>query len=215
MKRLALTTTIIFAFCCQVTPQTAKCPAYDITGPMGRPEPDGKMIFKARVDTPEPEKLIYHWTISSGELLKGQGTSTINVKNDFCINPNITATVEIRGLPVNCPYSGSASIGVSHACGGSGVLIDDYGRMPFGKEKLHLDNAVHHLRNDPHHRAVFVIYPSKKSEMAAIRRRAANITKYLRNRGISTKRFKFVYGPEYTYMTKIWMVPDGADDPTI
>lgn len=55
-------------------------------------------------------KLEYVWSVSTGSILAGQGTSTIDVRepNGSCI----TATVEIKGFPESCPNTAS-----EFACG--------------------------------------------------------------------------------------------------
>lgn len=210
MKCLVLAASFILALGGPAAAQPAMCPALNIAGPTGVTIPGDNMVFTVNVDTKDREKLSYHWWISAGAMVKGQGTPTITVKHD-CRNANVTATVEIKGLPEGCPYSASETAGVSEGCGGQPQLIDEYERMSFGNEKLHLDNVVVQLRNTDTQRVVFAIYPQRKNEINAIRKRVAAIARYLKNRGVSKKRFDFIFGPGGEYRTKIWLVPiDGA-----
>lgn len=62
--------------------------------------------FTANVE-PEPGDVTFNWAVSTGEIVKGQGTSGIEVsapKGSF-----ITASVEVAGLAAGCPDIGSAS----------------------------------------------------------------------------------------------------------
>ena len=214
MKCLFLATFFILALCCPALAQPAMCPAISVTGPTGITKPGDNMIFAVKVDTNQREKLSYHWWISKGAMVKGQGTAAITVKHD-CRSANVTATVEVKGLPEGCPSGASETAGVSEGCGGLPELIDEYGPISFQKEKLHLDNVVVKLRNGDDQRIVFVIYRQKNSQMTAIRKRSTVIAKYLKNRGVSKKKFTFVYGKNSTHMTKIWVVPEGADMPIL
>jgi|GEM_PF-3115359 len=193
------------------------CPKIWFTGPAGLIGWRDSLTFTLEIDTKEPEKLRYLWSASSGRIIEGQGSRVITVKGDpksKCDGLNVTATVEIEGLPPSCPNSASETVAVSDGCG-SPQLVDEYGPMSFQKEKLHLDNAVVQLQNGGDQRLVFVIYRQKNSEMAAIKKRAAGITKYLQRRGVSKKKFTFVYGKNIDYVTKIWLVPDGAALPVL
>lgn len=191
------------------------CPNFRVDGPSGVLRFGDNMTFSLKIEPPPAANLKYHWTTSSGSIIRGQGTSNIVVKDrpkgDVS---NVTATVEIKGLPPGCVNSGSETVGVPDES--RPTLIDEYGRMPFSKEKLHLDNLVHQLRTDHQESAVFVIYPQKTSEMAAVKRRVANIKKYLRSRGVPKKRFTFVFGPNrMTYATKIWLIYEEDDMPVL
>lgn len=62
--------------------------------------------FTANVE-PEPDGVSFNWAVSTGEIVKGQGTSGIEVsapKGSF-----ITASVEVAGLAAGCPNVESAS----------------------------------------------------------------------------------------------------------
>ena len=56
----------------------------------------------------------FKWTISSGEIIDGQGTPTINVKtNSAMIGSQLKATVEIGGLCFGCQRIESATVEIN------------------------------------------------------------------------------------------------------
>src|SRR5215510_1197598 len=64
--------------------------------------------FKVIVGNGAPNlTLAYQWTVTTGRIVDGQGTSAIRVIADQPRN-NLTATVEVKGFPAEC--SGMASI---------------------------------------------------------------------------------------------------------
>lgn len=86
------------------SPTPEKCPSIEVTGPSTISSPGDTIEFRAGVTNyAHPEKLSYKWTVSLGDIVKGQGTSTIRVKKpEDRAGSNVTATVEISGLPAGC-----------------------------------------------------------------------------------------------------------------
>ncbi len=110
MKNLLKTSILVFAFCICAFAQinnTAPCPAISVTGPAGIVELTETVAFSASigemVGTP---KVKYHWAISSGKIVAGQGTAKIYVLYGDP-GETITATVEISGLPSSCANTAS------------------------------------------------------------------------------------------------------------
>jgi hypothetical protein len=56
-------------------------------------------------------KLVYHWTVTRGEIMSGQGTLSITVKAERS-GTEIGATLEVKGLPERC--DGKAICRLSH-----------------------------------------------------------------------------------------------------
>jgi hypothetical protein len=102
--------------------------------------------FTATVIGSDPtQRFAYHWRISTGKLISGQGTPAIKVTGE----PPLTATVELTGLPSECTQTrASCSI-----LGGHHMppvqLIDEFGYISFQRVKPHLDELAFHLRNSP------------------------------------------------------------------
>jgi hypothetical protein len=89
----------------------ADCPKVVVECPNELPESGKTYVVKARVEGADPNKeLSYNWSVSSGEIIEGQGTATIKVRGTA---ESITATVEVNGFPVDCERVGSCTFMVS------------------------------------------------------------------------------------------------------
>ncbi len=84
-----------------------KCPTISVNGPAGIVSPGEIATYVAQVDTKGQKlSLVYEWSVSAGEIVSGQGTDTIKVKQP---DEAVTATVVIGGLPEGCPNEVSES----------------------------------------------------------------------------------------------------------
>lgn len=72
------------------------CPTLLVTGG-GVVSPGGSVAFIANVLGGTAIDLTYNWTVSQGEIIKGQGTPQIKVRTTREMIGTITATVEIGG----------------------------------------------------------------------------------------------------------------------
>lgn len=105
---LALTLAMIYSTVAAGQQPNPQCPTIRVIGPPGIPMEGEPFPFTVKVK-PAESKLSFKWRISYGVISSGQGTSTIHVK----IGPNdagTTATVEISGLPKECPNFASEGV---------------------------------------------------------------------------------------------------------
>ena len=91
------------------------CPKVLITCPDEVPREGRTYLVKVRVESADRAMtLSYKWSVDGGggEILSGQGTSTLKVR---CTHPEntITTTVEVGGLPRQCVNAASCSFSVS------------------------------------------------------------------------------------------------------
>ncbi len=94
---------------------SVRCPSdFDYTKPA---------IFKASISGIAPEGIRYDWTVSSGTILEGQGTTTIKVDPGGQV---ITATVTISGLPDSCPARRASCSLLIAIAPSPAVLFDTY-----------------------------------------------------------------------------------------
>ena len=102
-KTLLLVTLVVVCVSVGAAPD---CPTVSVTCPSDR----DALQFTATVSPDKPEiKLTYKWTVSRGEIKSGQGTPTITVEAERN-GKGIGATVEVGGLPNNCPNQASCYI---------------------------------------------------------------------------------------------------------
>lgn len=192
------------------------CPKIEFVGPAELVRPGDRIVFMLKIDRPDREKLSYKWYTSYGTIVDGQGTPSITVKtNPLDDGFNATATVEIEGLPAGCPATASETVGVSDGIAGHPFLVDEYEGLSFREEKSPLENAVLTLKREPDQKLLFVLYRKKGASVAAAKKHAVNISRYLESRGVSKKKFDFVYAELDAHRTKIRLVPEGAAMPVL
>lgn len=136
-------------------PTPDKCPSIEVIGPSTISSPGDTIEFKAGIKNyAHPENLSYNWLVSLGEIVKGQGTSAIQVKKpEDSAGSNVTATVEIIGLPAGCENKASETEPIDDrsavtqdvddgvACDGRPYTVDEFGRIPIRSDmKARIDN---------------------------------------------------------------------------
>jgi hypothetical protein len=85
-----------------------ECPKVNIECPRDLvPEGYPATISVSVVGAPDPEKIIYKWSVSGSEIIEGQGTKAIKVKVRY--NQMVTATVKVCGLEDKCKSTDSCS----------------------------------------------------------------------------------------------------------
>jgi hypothetical protein len=79
-----------------------------------------QVTLTARITNVAPEdKPTFNWTVSSGKVISGQGTSTATIAAGETLDEEITVTVEVGGvsaLTQQCNHKGEALIGFSEPC---------------------------------------------------------------------------------------------------
>lgn len=99
--------------------QTRKvpCPALQlIVPPPGITEGEIVTLRATLAGKKGSAQLRYEWTLSAGEIISGQGTSSIQIKTDNLGGDYVTATVEIKGLPASCAVFQTASFPIKAGC---------------------------------------------------------------------------------------------------
>jgi hypothetical protein len=217
MKKFSLLLFFAFFFAVAAsaqTNQTSDCPTVDVSGG-GIIQPGESMTFTVNVEKFDLTKLSFKWTVSGGEILEGQGTLSIKVlkKNDV---ENTTATVEIEGLPEGCQSTESetGSVIIDYRS----ILVEEYGKIIFAKERTKLDIIAARLSENVYFSkyatVYFIVYLTNKQKPAEIKARQANIEKYLiETHKIPKNRINFVLSDSDAYLTKVWLVPPSADAP--
>ena len=169
------------------------------------------MTFTANVQGIDLKRISYQWTVSNGTIVSGQGMPVIQVDTTG-LDENITAAVKIKGLADGCPDTKSET-GAVCSCLHS-LLFEEYGKISFTKEKMKLDNVADELAKNEAASIYFIIYSTDREKPAVLEARQANIEKYLvEKHEIPRNRIVFVLADSDAYLTKIFIVPQGADAP--
>jgi hypothetical protein len=98
-----------------VSPNTwvGDCPKLIIECPTDVPESGKTYTVKVRAEGHNSnQELSYNWSVSSGEIIEGQGTSSVKIRISDP-SQSVTATVEVNGLKLDCERVASCSFVVS------------------------------------------------------------------------------------------------------
>jgi hypothetical protein len=89
------------------------CPEITVTGPAGIPDEGALIPFYVQLKGNVRADITYRWRVSTGKVAEGQGTDKAKFDVGWPTTPQVTATVEVRGLPEGCPHTVSETLGVS------------------------------------------------------------------------------------------------------
>ena len=190
------------------TIDTCKCPTLSVSGPSGVTNPGDTMTFNASATG----DLTYNWTVSAGTIESGQGTPSITVRTTQAMaGTNVTATVEIGGVPPNCGCTTTASETAGVAAIPTANQVDEFGAKTDDEIKANVDNFYIQLNNNPSSTGYIINYGTP----AQIKRRKAQIMKAINFRKYDASRVTFVDGPDNGsgVNTKFYVVPSGAANP--
>jgi hypothetical protein len=157
----------------------------------------------------EKYKIEYFWTVSGGKITRGQGTPEIEVATGSDDDDsNIAATVKLKGLPENCPDSGSESFVVVRHIGDR--WFDTFGKLPRNDLYSRLDNLFVTIRLDPAAEGLIALEFDKAETRAKKIKRLNEILKHVNYRKLDKSRLKFLISEAGEEYTKLYIFPRGA-----
>jgi hypothetical protein len=111
MKKLPFIAAFLFALCVssfgQKSSPIPSCPSISVLAPAYLPDLDKPVTFSGVITgDKQARRLTYHWMLTGGRIMNGQGTKLIQVKTYGDV---LTATLQISGLPKGCNTSATAS----------------------------------------------------------------------------------------------------------
>lgn len=155
----------------------------------------------------------YHWIVWGGEIVSGQGTPEIRVKQTLKnIKDTLALAVEVTGFPVGCTNFATASAEPIEKT--TARIIDKYGILGrLGKERL--DNFAIEIQNDPTAQGLLAVSVDKQTNKQA-KLYLSRVYHYLVNqRGMEAARLSFVVAKkEGEESIELYIVPAGATMPT-
>ena len=195
------------------TPAPSSCPSVSIKYPTLW-EPGQPVTISAEVDSSDAyltANLKYNWSVSAGEIVSGQGTPTITVDTTALGGQNVTATVEIDGLPAGCNRTESCTLPPIEYMP-STRLFDKYGDISEHDEQVALDNFAVALKSEPGATGyVFLFGAGKPADSKA---RLKRIRKYLVSEGgIEPSSIETVDGGGGKFTIELYVRPTGAPLP--
>lgn len=209
MKRILLLTIFVLVICFESFGQD--CPIIKVIPPSKLPSENSAMLFSISISgNIDTSKLEYNWSVSQGNIFDGQGTTAITVLRDKKLEGEVIATIEIRGLPVGCKtqFSGETILPPKIICR---CAIDEYGKLSWNDELVRLENSIIELIRDSTAKAYIIFSYSNELERAHIFNRQKKILRYLERRKILSERILFKLEKGYGYLTRIRILPEGAE----
>jgi hypothetical protein len=155
----------------------------------------------------------YNWSVSAGEIIGGQGTTSIQVNTTGLAGQQITATLNVLGYDRTCTASCSLQVPILPLYSRK---FDEFPNIKFDDEKARLDNFAIQLQNEPGSRGYILVYPGPRDHAGDAQKRAARARDYLVNtRGLDANRIVTLPGGQRAAQTvELWIVPNGANPPT-
>lgn len=204
---------LIFAFAVSAqTNQNSSCPSVDISGG-GVAKPGETVWFTANVFANERDlKIEYVWTVSSGQIISGQGTQIIGVIPP--LNENLTVTLEVKGFPEGCSNIVSDTLGCALKPP-EPIKVGEFLNFATQNDKDQLKELKKEIADDPSAQ-VYVIGRFKKNSSdreaaQKLKKTGAYLMKELTLDADRITMIKVFGESEYT---EIWLVPAGAFPPT-
>lgn len=187
--------------------RNATCPTVVVNGPTGIVPLGQLATYRVVVENGERLDLKYIWTVSQGTIESGQGTAAISVRqpNDWYCP---TATVEVIGLPRECPAIASETTSCDRAP--QAEKIDElFGPVnSIGKDAFRRIADV--ARNDPSSQIYIFVGTDPVSFLSAGRQVAAELAEFQ----VEGSRITFVDRASSKTFIQVWRVPPGAAPPT-
>ena len=190
--------------------QAPSCPSLHISCPSV--DLDQPLSISLNVSGGGPQtNLKYKWQLSAGEIVSGQGTPEIKADTTGLEGKTITATVEVDGMPAECPKTISCSFTIivdSRAF--PAAKFDKYDKLSWANEVARLDNFAIQLQKQVRSKGYVIIYSPRR-----VPQHLSRVRNYLvEKRGIDLNRIVLVNGGHNKKVrTELWIVPMGAEPP--
>lgn len=192
------------------TPMPAPCPNLAITKPQQVIRDGATLKLSVNLGGGDPRALpLFVWSISSGSISSGQGTSTIEIDSTGAgADKEIRATLQASGLSPECQYESTATITVA----GPAKKVDAYGNLPEDKEKEHLDAFIANVTD--REQAYIFAYAGRTSPRGQASADIRRIRAYLLKAGTPSDRIVTIDGGFREEIAHdLYIVPIGAESP--
>lgn len=215
MKRIFFTTILLLVFCFSVYSQTDNyaCPANFALFPQGIVSIENPVkIAVNSVENADKSNLKYEWTISAGKIVKGQGTSEIEViANQEEAGLNITVVVKIIGLQNECSISEIFGSEQPMACG---LAVDNFGKLEPNDFKLRLDVFLAEVITNKDDKGLIIVEFYKSDSVKNKKAYLKLIKNHIKFRKAEISRFLIAIAEnEIEQQTTFYRVPPKAELP--
>lgn len=207
MKQIFLIAILISVCCFPSLSQTVESLCPQITPPNEILVPQKVALFTI---VNGKEIYEYNWTVSSGTIIKGQGTSEIELiltPSDF--GKNINVTLEINGLPKNCANKISETVSVI-----SKVEVEPlsfYGKISSNDEKAQFDNLYHYISLNKDYEGVILLRFDKKTPLNRRIKRLKEVIKWIEFRKFDKSRISFAISENASEDTTVFLLKEKSE----
>ena len=190
---------------------SASCPKLTVYGPDEVPRLGDLIEFRVKVDKSAASlPLVFNWSISSGQIIDGQGTDRIRVKSETIY---VTATVDTSSNRLICENAASETINYDPPpCG---LAVDEYGKILKNEENARIDDLWYRADRDNYSTFFFYLDVASNEKMETAKSRARLIVarfKY-RDKKFDTSRLIFGVRRGEIHLTRPYQIPTGASLP--
>ena len=189
------------------------CPNLNVSSG-GIVKPGEPMLFTAQVEGYGTSGLSFDWSVSTGEILEGQGTTTIKVLKKKDNRENLTATVQVKGLPEGCGNTASETEPICN-CIVPSVLFDEFSIPAPQIDKARLADFIIELQKNPNAQGYIIEYFKLNMPKKAIKQKLQKIADYLvKEMRFEKDRITIITSFDSSQnLTKFWIVPPVATTP--
>jgi len=218
MKLLPYIVLVILIACgCAVAQGVvSNCPEITVVAPSGLTAAGETMTFTANVTNfSGPGEIKYAWSVSAGTIERGQGTPSIVVKTPQDMGSgNVTAVLNIEGLPSGCVKEVSETVPAASASTACGMPMDIFGRMSRNDVIARIDNFMVGLNNDSEADG-FILIRLKERESRKLKLSFLNnIYDAMVFLKFDLSRVSFlIVKDSYDTEARVWLLPVRADSP--
>jgi len=173
---------------------------------------DSPLKFSAAFSLGKPDiPVTYLWTVSAGKIVVGQGQESVTVDVTEAKEKQVTAEVEVKGLPTDCQARASYTTVVGVVPYKLSEFEENYSEAL----QANLDNLTVFLQRDPSLQGYIIVYGGRIGRRAYAGMRAQRAKYYLTEiRGVSSDRFTVVEGGyREKPMFELWLVPRNGPKP--
>jgi hypothetical protein len=193
--------------------KSLQCPMVSITGPAGIVQPGSITTYVLNIENPERYRFV--WTVLEGEtIVSGQGTTRLDVRRGRG-SGEMTATVEVTGLPTGCPYVFSETTPICILPAPN--LIKELSISLSRIDRVAIDSFIDLLLSNPNAQGYIVLEFAAGTSPKTVSNYQKKIEVYIASHAnrIESDRFTFVHSNEAdANRLKLYLVPPGATPPT-
>lgn len=195
-------------------PKCILCPTVTVSCPTEAAPIGSRQTVSGNISGGDPKaEFNYHWEVSAGRIVDGQGTSTITVE---VADGTTTATLNVTGgLPAECNKTASCSFSDREPAPVA-RRVSKFDRINPSEEEIQIPSLAKELVDDPTARSYIIVYGKSRFD-DGIKKRLARMKELLiRKYKIFSERIITIDGGlREDFSVELWIIPPGAEPPLV